>query len=145
MWLSTTRSRDERVRAPRLGDQLLAGEDAAARADEGLQQPELQRRQRPSTSAPRRISRATEVHLGVADPHGSAASRCLAAPRRSARDPRAQLARAERLGDVVVGAQLEAEHLLGLLRPRREHQDRRRHAARAAARGTPRSRPCRAA
>ena len=49
--------------------------------------------------------------------------------RSSAAIARAQLANAERLGDVVVGAGLEAEHLLGLLRAGGQHQDRRAHAA----------------
>ena len=52
---------------------------------------------------------------------------------RSARRPapqqrahaRHQLADAERLGQVVVGAAVEAEHLVGLLAAGREHQDRR--------------------
>ena len=44
---------------------------------------------------------------------------------------RAELAHRERLGDVVVGAELEAEHLVDLLRLGREHDDRHRRALRA--------------
>ena len=46
-----------------------------------------------------------------------------AAPQQRAH-PRDELADAERLGQVVVGAALEAEHLVGLFAPRRQHQDR---------------------
>ena len=37
---------------------------------------------------------------------------------------RHELAHAERLGQVVVGAAVEAEHLVGLFAPRGQHQDR---------------------
>ena len=39
-------------------------------------------------------------------------------------DPGEQLARRERLGDVVVGADLEAEHAIGFLAARGHHDDR---------------------
>ena len=39
-------------------------------------------------------------------------------------DPREQLARRERLGDVVVGADLEAEHAIGFFAARGHHDDR---------------------
>ncbi len=48
---------------------------------------------------------------------------------------RHQLAHAERLRQVVVGAAVEAEYLVGLVAPRREHQDRRLGIARLAANG----------
>ena len=41
-------------------------------------------------------------------------------------DARQQLARVEGLGQVVVGAELEADDLVDVLAPRREHQDRQR-------------------
>src|SRR3712207_8759972 len=41
-------------------------------------------------------------------------------------DPRAELAHRERLGDVVVRPELEAEHLVELLGLGREHDDRHR-------------------
>ena len=41
-------------------------------------------------------------------------------------DAREQLARAERLGEVVVGAELEAHHAVGLFRAAGEHDDRNR-------------------
>ena len=40
-------------------------------------------------------------------------------------DAREQLEQAERLGDVVVGAKVKAEHFVGLLAARAENQDRR--------------------
>src|SRR5713226_5079580 len=64
----------------------------------------------------------SEVHLHVAEPVNlrhfscSAAQRCL--------DARAQLAWAERLGDIVVGSQLQAQYLVRLLRFCREQDDR---------------------
>ena len=43
-------------------------------------------------------------------------------------DPRQQLRHLERLDQVVVGAQLEADDLVDDLAPRGQHQDRRLHA-----------------
>ncbi len=48
---------------------------------------------------------------------------CVAAAQHGAH-PRHDLARAERLGDVVVGPQLKADDPVGLLTPRRQHDDR---------------------
>ena len=60
-------------------------------------------------------------------------------------DPAHQLAQRERLGDVVVRAELEAHHLVELVATGREEQDGRLRAAGAAGGGAPRSRRCRAA
>jgi hypothetical protein len=46
------------------------------------------------------------------------------APAQQRADARDELADAERLGQVVVGAALEAVDLVGLFAPRRQHQDR---------------------
>ena len=70
---------------------------------------------------------AGEVHLDVAEPKHRRAARGVppsGSPQQRL-DARAQLLRAERLRDVVVGAHLEREHLLRFLRARGEHQDRR--------------------
>ena len=56
-----------------------------------------------------------------------------------------QLADAERLRHVVVGAELEPEHPVELVAARREHDDRHVRRRATAARGTRRGRPCRAA
>ena len=42
-------------------------------------------------------------------------------------DPREQLGEAERLGDVILRAELEPRHLVHLTGPRAEHDDRHRH------------------
>ena len=44
-------------------------------------------------------------------------------PAQNARDPQRQLARLERLGDVIVGADLEAADAAFLFRPRGQHED----------------------
>ena len=71
---------------------------------------------RRTTRAARSISRPSTTTVGSSSLGRRAAQRRLQA--------RHQLARAERLGDVVVGARLERAHLLLLLAHRREHQDR---------------------
>ena len=60
-----------------------------------------------------------------------AAGRCDAAQQRG--DPRGQLLRAERLGDVVVGAELEARDAIGFFAARRQHDDRDRRGRRIGA------------
>ena len=63
----------------------------------------------------------------------ASAAPAAASRRSSARDARRQLARAERLGDVVVGAELEPRDPLGLLAARRQHDDRDRRRRRIGA------------
>ena len=66
------------------------------------------------------------VHLEVAGgEHRLArlADGALGVPERHA-EPGEQLADAERLGDVVIGASVERRDLVGLLAARREHDDR---------------------
>jgi hypothetical protein len=52
------------------------------------------------------------------------AGRCLAGAPQDGSDARCHLARAEGLDDVVVGAELEPDDLVGLLAPGGEHDDR---------------------
>ena len=47
----------------------------------------------------------------------------MAAPAQHRAHARGEFVQAEGLGDVVVGAQVEAAHAIGLGRPRREHDD----------------------
>ena len=61
----------------------------------------------------------------------SAVGCCCAGAAQHRAHARQQLGDRKRLGDVVVGAQLEAEHLVGLGRARRQHHDRRRDRPRA--------------
>src|SRR3569832_2614035 len=66
----------------------------------------------------------TEIDLRPAHDHdtrGRAAARGVAPQSRV--DARKQLAQAERFGEVVVGADLEAQHLVYLLAARGEHDD----------------------
>ena len=73
-------------------------------------------------------SRRIDLDVLVGD--GPAASRsphglrdCAATKQRA--DAREELANAERFRQVVVGAAVEAEHLVGLFAPGGQHQDRR--------------------
>ena len=81
------------------------------------------------------------------EPAEAQARRSRSGPRAPAQDraqARQQLARAEGLREVVVGAELEADDAIGLLAARREHQDRERRSPPARG-GRPRSRRDRAA
>ena len=134
---------DVRVAAPDPLHQRFAAEHDAAVAGEQVEQVELVRREldlavvEPRV-APRRIDvePCTDDRPGCDRRRGRLATRAAAQQRAHARD---ELAHAERLRQVVVGAALEAEHLVGLFAPRREHQDRdvAVHAARAGSRGRP--------
>ena len=75
---------------------------------------------------PTRTRRSRRVHLEVAggeDGLARLADGALGVPERHA-EPGEQLADAERLGDVVVGAGVERRDLVRLLAARREHDDR---------------------
>ena len=72
-------------------------------------------RGRSRTTSPARI-----VSAGLGRPIGAAQDRA---------DPCDELARAERLGQVVVGAELEPEELVQLVVARRQHHDRDRRVA----------------
>ena len=97
-----------------------------------------------SGSPPRYAAWRGLVDDEVAVDQRAAARRGGAGPAQHRVDPQHQLARAERLGDVVVGADLEPDDPVGLLAERGQHDDRHVAAARAAG-GRPRGRRCRAA
>jgi hypothetical protein len=63
------------------------------------------------------------MHACPVRPRAVARSGQLARPAEHGRHPQHQLPRAERLGHVVVGAQLEAENAIFLLAERGEHHD----------------------
>ena len=68
--------------------------------------------------------------IDVAEPIRVAARlRARRPPPQQRLEPRHQLDRLERLGQVIVGAELEADHLVDHLPSRRQHQDGRRHPA----------------
>jgi hypothetical protein len=74
-----------------------------------------------------------EVDLDVADADdvgGGGRLLAVGAPQHGPHS-RQQLGNRKRFGDVVVGTELETEHLVGFRRPRRQHDDRRRIRARA--------------
>ena len=100
-----------------------------------------------ATGSPRwRTSRRADVDLEVVADRERRCRRArgvgLAAPQ-DGLHPGDDLARRERLGDVVVGAELEAEDAVDLAVARGEEQHRHRAAWRGSA-GRPRSRRCRA-
>ena len=102
---------------------------------ERLQQQELGHRQRHRASVPGAASRSGS---SVSAPTTSAASSSLRGPvvdggarAQQHFDARHQLAHRERLAQVVVGANLEAEHAIELLFARRHEDDRQRLRARA--------------
>src|SRR5947208_1402057 len=117
----------ERRVAPDAREEHVAGEDAAGVAGQRLEDLELHEGQLDVGAA--HANRALGgVDLEVDDLQGR-----LLLERLGARHPRAaqggpharpELAQRERLGDVVVGAELEAEDLVDLLGLRREHDDR---------------------
>ena len=61
-----------------------------------------------------------------AHPLGPALAHLRVAAAEHGADARKQFARAERLGEVIVGAELEAHHPVGLVAPSGEHDDRDR-------------------
>ena len=118
--------------APHVGQQQVAREHAAAMLDEVLKQQELLRRQLHVLAV-----HLDGVPIGVDGQRPVAQRRrpagCALDPAEQRGDAGGQLARAERLGDVVVGAQLESRDPLGLFAPRREHDDRDQRRRRIAA------------
>ncbi|UPT73305.1 MAG: hypothetical protein M0D55_15675 [Elusimicrobiota bacterium] len=63
------------------------------------------------------------VHAQPARLHGAAGARAGAVAAQDGLDAREQLHRAERLDDVVVGAEVQREHLVSLARHARQHDD----------------------
>src|SRR3954470_12841743 len=117
--------------APHAREEHVAREHAPRARGERAQDLELHERGR--------HGRAMQGHraLGGVDAQVAHLERAVAvvagprhpgAPQRGL-DPRAELAHGERLGDVVVGAQLEPDHLVDLLRLRGQHDDRHARAS----------------
>ncbi|RZM37402.1 MAG: response regulator, partial [Sphingomonas sp.] len=132
---------DDYVTKPSSPREILARIDLLRLADEGDEQPVLALGQ-PDRSAVRRVQRAhADVeppaceHIGLdlrrhrrrdrGRPDGHRA-RAPAPPPQHRADPREDLARARRLGDIIVGAELERDHPVDLARERREHDHPRR-------------------
>ena len=114
----------ERV-APDALEQLVARQHEAAVVEQLPEQVELLRRELDLLAADRRLAAAgVDAQVAVRDHLGLE----LAALRRGAPqdrlDPRDELARVERLRQVVVGADLEPDDLVDVLVARGQHQDR---------------------
>src|SRR5688500_4109934 len=123
--------RRHRVVAPDLVEQLVAAERGAAMFDEILQQLEFACREVEGRAGLDDLS-ATEVDGDVAKAKGLAGEccrRCRAAAAQERLDAPQELGHLERLDQVVVGAQLEADDAIDALPLGRQHQDRRLHAA----------------
>ena len=127
------------VDAPHAVEQLAAGERHAEVVGQVLQQVELARGERHRPAADPRLP-AHAVDLDVADQRPRRA--VAGGPSVAAQDglhPGDELARRERLGDVVVGAELEPEHAVDLVVAGGQHDDRQRR-RRPGSAGTPRCR-----
>jgi hypothetical protein len=109
-------------RLPHLLQDLRARHDGARLAREQRQEVELLRRQVELTAVD---ACTAPAHVELERPHARAARRrpLARAPRHSA-DAGQQLAEAERLDDVVVRTQLEADDAVDLLALGRDHDDR---------------------
>ena len=112
--------------APDVGEQHVARQHAAPVFEQVFEEQELLRGERHPDAA-----RRDGVGLGIDDDRsigdrrraGRRSALRAAEQRPHARD---QLVRAERLGHVVVGAELEADDAVGFLGARRQHDDRDR-------------------
>ena len=114
---------------PRQVEQLVARENAAGRAEQHHQQAELAVAERHRLACGAHQAPGVQVELPAieavgADAFGLALAHFGAPATQDGADAREQLARAEGLGEIVVGAELEAHHAVGLLGPARQHDDR---------------------
>ena len=110
--------------APHLLQQLLAGERGAGMRDQELQQVVLPAGQRQhAVTQGRLVAAQVDDQVAVLQP-ALLGLGALAGPAQHRLDPQHQLAGAERLGHVVVGAQLEADDPVGLGAERGQHDHR---------------------
>src|SRR6185295_5610940 len=131
--------RAEPVRVPDLVDKPLARDDGAGLGHQHVEQLEFLARQIQLLAGHARFPPRAVHTNGAYLKRGRRASAAVpgprAAPRRRARrtvagppehraNPRSHLARRERLDDVVVGAELEADDAVGLFAAGGEHDDR---------------------
>ena len=110
--------------APHLGEQLLPGERPARVADQEPQQVELPHRERQLGPAGGHHVAGTVDHEVAVHQARRVGLRALPRPTQHRVDAQHQLPRAERLGDVVVGAQLQAHHPVRLGAQGGQHDDR---------------------
>src|SRR5215218_8797469 len=116
--------RAEPVRVPDLVDQALARHDRAGVANQQVHQLELLAAQLEYVSVERHLAPGgVEAYLADLERPVLTGLRCGNAAQDGA-DPRNDFAAAERLHHVVVGAELEPDHPVGLLAAGGEHDDR---------------------
>ena len=114
---------DHAIAAPDLLHQRLAAEHAAGPRREEVEKIELERRERDRFSVALDDATAPDRCEDRRCSSTRSVSSAARAPQQRAH-PRHQLGGAERLRDVVVGADLEPEQLVALAGPRRHHEDR---------------------
>src|SRR6266849_6581775 len=112
---------DETIGAPNGIEKLVARENAVRPRSKVIKQPEFERAERNGlpgmTDAIRRRINGQFADLNGA---GRVRGRLCAAEQRF--DARQQFARAERLGDVIIGAHLQAHNAVGFFAARGEHE-----------------------
>src|SRR6266849_1270466 len=113
---------DETIGAPDGIEKLVARENTVRPRSQEVEQPEFKRAERNGlpgmTDA---IGRRIDGQLADLNGAGRVGRRLRAAEQRF--DARQQFARAERLGDVIVGAHLQAHDAVGFFAARGEHED----------------------
>src|SRR5688572_5580705 len=115
---------DATIVAPHAIEQVIPGENHSRMRGKIVQQPKLERAEfdvlsRHTDGMRRRINMDVAVEQGV-----SLRYRILASKQRA--DTGDQLAHAKRLRDIVIRAELQANHTVGFFAARGEHQDRGR-------------------
>src|SRR3954452_15114936 len=105
---------DGRLVAPDAGHQLVAGEDVAGVRGEEPEQLELLRRELDGVAVATRLATAA-VELDLAEDDRLARRRVSVAAPENRAHTRRELARRERLSDVVVGPELEPDDAVGFL------------------------------
>src|SRR5262249_39789690 len=117
--------RDRNSLSPYLVDQLVAAQKPAARLDERGQHLELQRGE-VDLRAGAACQASLKIHFDLSE---AANLRLLrGCSPKNGFDARAEFQRTERLGHIVVRAQLQSQDLFRLLGARREENNRRLHA-----------------
>jgi tripartite-type tricarboxylate transporter receptor subunit TctC len=113
---------------PRQVEELVAGQDPVRGAQQDHEQAELAVGKRHGAAVGGDKTARIEIELPAVEPVGADSLRLALAnlgapaPKHGA-NAREQLARAERLGEVVVGAELEAHHPVGFFAAAGEHDD----------------------
>src|SRR5215472_17128050 len=119
----------EGIGRPGAGKKLIAAQHAAPRVHKQAQQLELERGQIHKAAIFADLA-AVEIDFDVSEA-ATAGLRLGTGAAKQGFDSGAELVHAERLGDVIVGAEFQTHHLFGFLRLGGEHENRRAAAAAA--------------